>query len=244
MNKNFYILKKEYVGWDNQYKFVINNIKSNTPFCYVRFNDGEMIGIDKIGSVVARGDQFIDESLHNKLKEAISYKFENYFIGIPCDICYPQYNKLAKDIIGEYDNIVSAVALTNRNWLKFIQECVGLLSDKNVHYISGDDQDVNILINTFKFNIINQFKVKNKNSWDNFKEIEAYINNIKDGDVVLISLGPTARVLCYEFFKKNNKATFIDVGSIFDPFTRDIQHNCHKGWENGFNLTKKCKTCN
>jgi hypothetical protein len=240
----FNIFEKEYIGWDNQYKFVIDNLKNNTPFAYVRFNDGEMMGIDKIGSIVARGDQYIDETLHDKLKESISYKADNYFIGIPCSKCYPYYHNLAKNIIGDYDNIVSAVALTNRNWLKFIQESVGILSNRDVHYISGDDQTIDILINMFKFNIVNHIKVNNKNSWTDYDELKKHIVNINDGDVVLISLGPTARILCYDFFKQNNKATFIDIGSIFDPFTRNVNHNCHKGWENGFNITKKCEICN
>ena len=71
-----------------------------------------------------------------------------------------------------------------------------------------------------------------------------YIGIIKDGDVVLVSLGPTARVLCYDLFRVNNKTTFIDIGSVFDPYTRNVKHNCHKGWENGFNITKKCEICN
>lgn len=238
------LLKKEYNGWDNQYQFVIDNLKNDKPFCYVRFNDGEMMGIDRIGSVVARGDQVVDENLHNKLIEAISYKSDNYYIGIPCQKCYPNYYNLAKNIIGDYDKIVSAVALTNRNWLKFIQEIVGLLENKNVHYISGFDQNLETLINVFKFNIINHVKVDNKNSWSHYEILKSYTNNIKDGDIVLISLGPTARVLCYDFFKNNNKSTYIDVGSIFDPFTRGVNHNCHKGWENGFNITKRCENCN
>jgi hypothetical protein len=238
------LLKIEYNRWDKQYQFVIDNLKNNVPFCYVRFNDGEMMGIDKIGSLVARGDQIVNESLHNKLKEVITYKDENYYIGVPCAKCFPYYNSLANKLVGEYPYKVSAVALTNRNWLKFIQESVGILSDKNVHYISGSDQTIDILINDFKFNIINHVKVNNINSWDNYNELYQYIDNIKDGDIVLISLGPTARVLCYEFFKKNNKTTFIDVGSIFDPFTRNVSHNCHKGWENGFNITKRCEICN
>jgi hypothetical protein len=238
------LLEKEYTGWDNQYRFVIDNLKNNIPFCYVRFNDGEMMGIDRIGSVVARGDQIVDENLHNKLIEAISYKADNYYIGVPCFKCYHDYYNLAKNIIGDYDKIISAVALTNRNWLKFIQESIGILSDKRVHYISGDDQTIDNLVDIFKFNIINHIKVNSRNSWANYDELKKYIVNINDGDVVLISLGPTARVLCYDFFKQNNKATFIDVGSIYDPYTRNVRHNCHKGWENGFNLTSRCEICN
>jgi hypothetical protein len=238
------LLEKEYTGWDNQYRFVIDNLKNNIPFCYVRFNDGEMMGIDRIGSVVARGDQIVDENLHNKLIEAISYKADNYYIGVPCSKCYPDYYNLAKNIIGDYDKVVSAVALTNRNWLKFIQEIVGLLENKNVHYISGFDQNLEMLKDVFKFNIINHVKVDNKNSWSHYEILKSYSDNIKDGEIVLISLGPTARILCYDFFKNNNKSTYIDVGSIFDPFTRNVSHNCHKGWENGFNITKRCENCN
>ena len=57
-------LKQDYNGWDNQYKFAIDNIANNIPFAFARFNDGEMMGIDNIGSVVARGDQIVNESLH------------------------------------------------------------------------------------------------------------------------------------------------------------------------------------
>ena len=42
-----------------------------------------------------------------------------------------------------------------------------------------------------------------------------------------------------------NDLTIIDIGSTFDPFTRDVWHNCHKGWEEtGFNQTAPCKECN
>ena len=65
----------------------LENIRTKTPFGYARFNDGEMMAIDQIGSVVARGDQIVDESLHNALNEAITYKQERYYIGIPCSLC-------------------------------------------------------------------------------------------------------------------------------------------------------------
>jgi len=128
--------------------------------------------------------------------------------------------------------------------LKFIQQIVGLLENKNVHYISGFDQNLEMLKDVFKFNIINHVKIDNKNSWSHYEILKSYSDNIKDGEIVLISLGPTARILCYDFFKNNNKSTYIDVGSIFDPFTRNVNHNCHKGWENGFNITKRCENCN
>ena len=92
-----------------------NNIKDKTPFAYARFNDGEMMAIDQIGAIVARGDQYVDESLSAALTEAIKYKQDNYYIGIPCSKCYPRYNKLANELIGDYKFKTSAVVTTNRN---------------------------------------------------------------------------------------------------------------------------------
>ena len=69
--------------------------------------------------------------------------------------------------------------------------------------------------------------------------------NNKDFDIIMISSGPTARVLSKEFFEIDPTRTYIDIGSTFDPFTRNVWHNCHKGWlETGFNKTKRCIKCN
>ena len=93
-------------------------------------------------------------------------------------------------------------------------------------------------------NIIDHVKTASKDSWSHFKEIESYINQINDGDLVLLSIGPTARILAQRWFKKRPLATFLDIGSNLDPFTRNVWHKCHLGWENGFNIQNKCVGCN
>lgn len=246
MNKEEYyeILKTDYVGSDDQYKFVINNLKDGIPFAYARFNDGEMMGIDKIGSVVARGDQHVNEELHTSLIDAIKYTQLNYYVGIPCEICFPYYNKLANELVGDYDYKVSAVALTNRNWAKFISELGDVMVGKDVRFISGDDQDLTFLEKNLNFNIINHTKLTSKNSWGEIEKLTNYISDVKGGEVVFISLGPSSRILVRKWFEINPNATYIDIGSILDPFTRNVWYNCHMGWQNGFNMTKKCNSCN
>jgi len=241
--KLYETLKKDYSGYDNKYKTFIDLLNNSIPFSYNRFNDGEMSGIDKIGSIAARGDQTITKELHLKLIEAIKHKQDNYYIGIPCDICYPKYNKLAKDLIGSYQYITSAVCLTNRNWGKFITEIPTALK-KPIIWISGEDQNLDFLKNNMGIEIKNHYKFKNKNTWEEYNNIFDLHKNFNEGDIVFISLGPTARILVYEWFKLLPKTSFIDIGSIFDPFTRDVYHKCHLGWENGFNLVRKCLTCN
>lgn len=244
LEEYFEILNKEYVGWDNQYQFVINNIKNSKPFAYSRFNDGEMMGIANSDTIIARGDQYVTKDLQTALHEALTHKQDNYYVGVPCPICFPKLNKLANELVGDYRFKVSAVALTNRNWARFISELPKVMGGKDVRFISGDDQDLTFVKDKLNFNIIDHVKLTSKNSWGVINKIENYIYNIKDGDIVFISLGPSARVLVRKWFEIKPNSTFIDIGSVLDPFTRNVWHNCHKGWEKGFNNTKKCKICN
>ena len=63
--------------------------------------------------------------------------------------------------------------------------------------------------------------------------------------MVCVSLGPTARVLCWEWFVENSNTTFLDMGSLLDPITRNISFGAHKGWDTtDFNLVPPCEECN
>jgi hypothetical protein len=226
-------------------EWFIENLENKTPFAFARFNDGEMMGIAKAGSVVARGDQLVDLSLSKALKEAIQHKQENYYVGIPCSLCYPELNKLAQDLVGDYEYKTLAVSTTNRNWKKFIDIFPKLVSDRRILWVSGNDQNTDNL-KKIGINVHKKGLIPATNSWRFYEHVlNNFPKNFQDGDVVCISLGPTARVLVKEWYKQMPNVTFIDVGSNFDPFTRNVYHNCHKGWEEtGFNLTKRCPECN
>ena len=126
----------------NDMDWFLDNIANKTPFGFARFNDGEMMAIDTVGSVVARGDQVVDESLSLALREALKHKQENYYIGVPCSMCYPSYNQLATSIVGDYEYLTRAVVTTNRNWKKFIDNFPSAASGRRMIWISGNDQDI------------------------------------------------------------------------------------------------------
>lgn len=252
MNLNEYYDKLEKVKHldkyaDAQVELLLTNLKVNRPFAFARFNDGEMMGIDTVGSVVARGDQIVDESLHKALKEAIQYEQPQYYVGMPCSNCFPRYAKLAKQLVKQSEQWqLNAVAMTNRNWVKFVVEFPKVVNNNKIIWISGNDQNLEFLKNKQELNIIKQLKIPSKNSWNYYDEVKKYYENIKDDhDIVIVSLGPAARVFVREMFEKYPEKTYIDIGSTFDPFTRNVWHNCHKGWlETGFNFTKRCNICN
>ena len=229
----------------NTTDWFFDNLENKDPFCYVRFNDGEMMGIHKVGSIAARGDQYVDQELSSKLIEALKHRQENYYIGIPCKNCYPFYHDLAASIVKDYQHVTSAVLLTNRNWKNFYERLPVSLGDRPVVWIGGQDQDPDKL-KKYGINIKKTLRLPNKNSWSFYEKLKDLAPQyFDDGDVVCVSLGPTARVVCSEWYQQYPKTTFIDMGSLLDPVTRDVWFGAHKGWEEtGFNLVPRCKECN
>ena len=223
-----------------------DNLKNKIPFAFARFNDGEMMGISQVHSVAARGDQFVDKTLQTALTEALGYKQENYYVGIPCSLCYPKHHDLGNKIAGnDYPFLTSAVVTTNRNWKHFVDSFPKSMGNRRLIWIGGNDQDTNPL-KEMGLNIVKTIKVPRKNSWRLYEDLRKKVEPFfQSGDAVAISLGPTARVLVRQWFQEYPDVTFIDIGSNMDPFTRNIRHNCHKGWkETGFNLAQPCKECN
>jgi hypothetical protein len=223
----------------------LENLERKNPFSYARFNDGEMIAINQVGSVVARGDQVVDTGLSDALRESLAYRQHNYYVGIPCSQCYPELNRIARSIVGDYEHVTSAVATTNRNWKRFVEEFPRLMSDRRMLWVGGDDQSIEPL-KDMGLNVVRFARVPRRNSWDYYRDLKSALPQyFQEGDFVGISLGPTARVLARHWFEEYPDITFVDMGSNFDPFTRNVRHNCHKGWdETGFNLTKPCMECN
>ena len=229
---------------DDHVNVLLNLLLEGEPFGFARFNDGEMMGIDKIGAKAARGDQVVNKSLHNALKEAIQHTQKNYFVGMPCSNCFPHYARLAKQLVKQQKEYqLNAVAMTNRNWAKFVIEFPKAVKNRQIVWVSGDDQKLKFLIDKMNLNIDAQYLYPSKDSWKYYNSSK--FTPVENDDIIMISLGPAARIYVREMFEKYPNKTFIDIGSTFDPFTRNIWHNCHKGWiEKGFNNTKRCKICN
>jgi hypothetical protein len=240
-------IKGNYLGDSHLYE-IIGRLRDSENFAFARFNDGEMMGIDKVGAVAARGDQKVDKSLHDALKKSLQHVQDNYVVGVPCELCFPKYNELAMSLVKQpQELIINAVALTNRNWITFLFQFQQAVVGKKILWISGGDQKIDFLRKEIGLNIVGHLRFPRKNTWEHYEEIKRKFKMLDENtyDIVMISLGPTARVFAQEMFEENPNKTFIDIGSTYDPFTRDVWHNCHKGWvETGFNHTKECKICN
>ena len=223
---------------------ILNLLKENTPFAYSRFNDGEMIAIVNRSGIIARGAQQITPQLADKLTMSLLYEQENYWKGLICKSCFPDLHPMAMKLVGNYPYLTSAVALVNRNWRTFLIECRQHLQDRKIIWIGGEDQNTDNLNTFLGISISKTYRYCNQNTWDLYDQIKMLIGEFEPGNVVFISLGPVSRILAQEWFAIMPQTTFIDIGSVFDPFTRNVWHPYHRGWHNGFNAEKRCTICN
>ena len=220
----------------NRYDKLIKIILSGDPFAFARFNDGEMLAIDGLRTVVARGGQEVNPMLSSKLKEALEYCAEGYWKGVPCPTCYPEHSSRFFELVSrlDVDRLVYAVTLVNNgHWVKFMDD-IKKIGDRPVRWVSGIDQRAE----KTGLNIIDHVVVPMKNAFDAYFHVKDYYKEVNPGDLVILSCGPMSRVLCKEWYYMNPDGSYLDAGSAFDPITRNVWLNCHK------ETVHYCKDCN
>jgi hypothetical protein len=222
-----------YLNVSDGYKLITNHIINSSPFAFSRFNDGEIKAIaHEEGVVVARGKQIVSSSLKKALIESLSFEQDNYLVGIPCSSCWPKMHKFALKYPREKS--LNCMALQNRNYSKFLEfSKKELLNKKNI-WIGGDTQSPKNL----PFPVFDYKLVEGCNSWRYYKELFSFCIHCPQSSIILISLGPTARVLCQKVFQKRPDLTLIDVGTLFSPYTEDIKYAYHHN-----DGRPKCKEC-
>lgn len=220
---------------------LLNRTLEKEPFSLVRINDGESLGIIRPGTMIARDTQIAYHNLSMKLKEALAHEQDNYWVGIPCPYCQTNwYNAIDNYYDPEYENLTYAVVTTNRNWKKFTTKLPEIINNTNRSYIwvSGEDQDISKLS---KFGFKNPPRLHvvtpTTNAWFKYDKIKEAVHDFTSNDVIILSCGPTSRVLAKEWFEQNNQLTIWDVGSAFDCYTRNFWLDCHRG------TVKSCKGC-
>lgn len=218
---------------------ILKNLEDGVPQALARFNDGEMRGIVRVGDTVARGCQRVGEHLSDKLKEALSHRQERYWIGLPCEKCFPRWAKHAKNYIDpDYKYLTKAVVNTNRNLDLVWESLPKLFKGKIIYWISGKDQDFNKLRTSTGVVVYQKESLPLKNAWSMYDEIRDDYRVFAKGGIVVLSCGPMAEVLVKEWYERRPDVTFLDLGSTFDPFTRNVWHSCH------LKKLKHCPVCN
>jgi len=209
----------------------MNLLKAKEPFSFARFNDGEMKGAMRVGAKVARGDQIVSEELNRKLNEALVHEQKNYWKGKPCRRCFSKCRRYFDAVVPEtYPYLTYAVLFCNNgHWPRFIEDFKNHAQGRKIVWVSGKDQKLDYIRNTMCLDVVKRIKLEPRDSWKQYHEIKDKIYDFPEEALVVLSCGPTSRVLAAEWFKARPDCTLIDAGSTFDPYTRNVWHRCHRG---------------
>ena len=220
----------------NRVHKILENARNGIPQALARFNDGECgVIIDK-GFVAARGKQKGSLELQIALIDAIGHEQKNYWKGYPCKVCFPKmYEEIKHFVNPSYLWNTKAVVNTNRNLELFSEGLQTALESKKVVWVSGRDQKLDKL----NFDIVEYIPLPLKNAWGCYADtLQHCLDTVQPHRVFLFSCGPVSRILVKNLFQMRPDATFLDIGSTYEPITRGIYHKCHK------KTLKKCRECN
>ena len=118
-------------------ELLYTHLKENTPFAFLKLNDGEMNGLkDPAATGISRGAERSSALMAQKLSAALNFRKNNYYIGIPCSRCQGSLHTEAINHISHQgdlmmSNVLSANILINSNLDKTINALKKSMKDKN-----------------------------------------------------------------------------------------------------------------
>ena len=223
-------------------QFFIDKLLKKQPFSFARFNDGELYIILKEAYYCYdfqfdpdfTGDKLLIDSISKKLKEALSWQHENYFVGIICPHCFgthvhEQMKKMSKQPL---DHLTWGSLFYNANYIPFLKNMIPFFAQtKSLYFLGSEKGDFSSL----------PFKVKKyyplprnlwKKSHDEILEVvkEDIIKESIEEAIFLICAGPSAAILVKELCAFSPSNTYLDMGSVFDLWLfKDASRNYLRG---------------
>lgn len=226
----------------NDLKLILQEIRQENPICLIRIGDGEIKAIQRSINTTSRGKQDVSESLSKELSRIVSSDISGYWIGLPCPEHNSEFHKQAWDIVcQDGPHFTFSDIWANDNWETVCSELPRSLKNRNVWIVCGDDQNWSRISTVSPERIIN---LPSANSWSHIDTLPDVISELPWNTVVLLSCGPTGRILASRWYHERTDSTFLDIGSCFDPWTRGIRHNYQKISSHEKNKVPYCSICN
>lgn len=209
--------------WQETYKQIIKMLLTDVPFKFARYGDGEIFCMDgKVGHNCDHHEYFPDLGL--ALHEAV--KNANYMVGLQPLSIFENHNI---DYF-RHLNLYNADVLHNASIKKDLQKFFDALWFRRVilvgpEYLSSLDLDsVHI-------------KIPRVNCWQKFDDVCSFIKveidfwkeKMNEPSVVLLCASMMSEVIIDKF--RDSDSTFIDCGSVFDPYAGVRSRRYHQKLE-------------
>lgn len=200
---------------------MIEMIKSNKNFAFMRFADGEIAVMQ--GKKIVGSDKWISPDrltkLGNNLLEAIGRTDENIYYGISCSCCDDRGKRyLLSQIKNTQNNITFSNLFVNGNYKNFMSFIKDL--NKPVYVIANESAG----FYDFPLPILGFIPIPNdcvnyfEDNEDKIKQdLKDKLSNIKD-QLFLISAGPMSEAIIDYLWSINPNNQYVDVGSSISEY--------------------------
>jgi len=196
----------------------IKKIKTKEKFAFSRFGDGEWLNIRKAPGQNCDGNLYYSD-LGDRLKEIVSIK-QYYILGAQD---YKKFNLLSDVEKYPLNDWVDADIFHKASMEGKLEPLFEALNEVNIVYISNPSLS--------RLDFINEFiEIPYSNVWLDYDNIIKKIQKTftDKHKVYLFSAGMCANVFVHDLWQLNKNNSYIDVGSVFDPYVGRNTRNYHK----------------
>lgn len=218
-NKTFELFRKQYgfkllieQDMTAHLDTIFEKVHTNKPIAVIRPSDGEYCVLTD--TPVQTIDKWQASPETKKALDAAIYKagqMDNMYIGIPCVGC----NRAIFNYYQRYPmkNMTYANIFVNKNVEASLNHIKNI--KKPVYYIGPGEVQCDFIHDRY---VVDPYLVNNWTERD-LENIETWVDSHLDG-VVLVSMGPLAKILIVRLFEKYPRGQFLDIGSLLDSILK------------------------
>lgn len=244
---------------DQGIRRIVERLENRQPLSFAHYNDGELTFVrdylneNHHNDWFGRQQQQYNPLLAERLYEAMRFRKDGYFVGVPCSLDHPHLRKEADQIVGDYPFKVQAMTIHHN--LAFMPRILEALKSRTVYFFTNEYQDLTFFE---RMGVVvkkeRTFVVPFRNS---YLEYEQYKDMKFPHDaVVVLTCGMLAKILTKVWYESHDGLTILALGASLDdhiqkenigfelyPKDTPLTRNLHKYRPFLFGYKKRCKEC-
>ncbi|MBV6645854.1 MAG: hypothetical protein KI790_10415 [Cyclobacteriaceae bacterium] len=238
---------------------IVHRLKNRLPLSFAHYNDGELTFIRDFlekrdhEKWFGRRQQQYNPLLAERLHDAMKFRKEGYFVGVPCSTDHGKLRKLADVVVGDYEFKVPAMSIHHN--LAYMPRILYALRDREVFFFTNEYQELTFFEHLgIQVKSEKVIKVPFRNS---YLEYDKYQNmKFPENAVVVLTCGMLAKILVKAWYESHDDLTVLALGSSLDdqiqkenidfelyPKDTPLTKNLHKSRSFLFGYKKRCREC-
>lgn len=209
-------------------EFIFNRLQRKEKFSFSKYADGEFSilanhTITNIDNWTFNPDQH--KEIRNELIRSLTYKDENYYVGVSCKCCQPS---LIVDWMREQsgqDVLTWANLFVNSNYPYYKENFIPEYKNHDVILFAREDSTIHKL----PFSIDQHVPITSQAFVDNFDMVENFPIEQYNNKLFLFCAGPLGNMLVAKFWEKNKNNIYLDIGSTLNGYLTEANRRYLKG---------------